>query len=87
VGQFSNTPDDHVMLFRCGHARAAGCGKILTEGQLERSGECTRCGSLYFSPFYPKTKWQTIKCYALLIRTGEAWVRKQKTKESSPQTS
>ena len=84
MSQFSNTSDDHVMMFRCGHVRSSGCGKVLTEGQLERHGTCPKCGSRHFSPYYPQTKLQMYKCYVKLIATGEAWVSQKKQKHSRP---
>jgi hypothetical protein len=71
VGRFANTPSNTVQLFRCGSYGHPGCGKILTEGQVECYGGCPRCGSLGVSPTYPKTFFRKILCYLLLLRTGE----------------
>lgn len=81
MGQFSNTPEDTVQFFRCGCWGRPGCGKILTEGQVEKHGKCPKCGSRGVSPFYPETKWQMFKCYVKLILRGEAWVPERRVRE------
>lgn len=78
MGAYSGTPDDQVQLYRCGNMKYPGCGKILTEGQRARHGECPHCGSRGAVSFYPKTRWMTLKCYWLLFRTGELWLRSEK---------
>jgi DNA-directed RNA polymerase subunit RPC12/RpoP len=75
MGEFSGTPEGEVMMFRCGCVGGAGCGKIRSEGQVQKKPRCPRCGSRYLSPYYPQSKWQKFKCYLKLMRTGEVWLR------------
>ena len=75
MGEFSGTPDGVVTMFRCGCVGGPGCGKVFTEGQVEKHLRCTRCGSRYWSPYYPRTKWQLFKCHVKLVLRGEAWTR------------
>lgn len=74
MGEFSNTPENVTMMFKCGCHGHSGCGKIMSEGYLKQHGKCKKCGGIYVSPYYPQNKWQLFKCYLKLVVRGEAWV-------------
>jgi DNA-directed RNA polymerase subunit RPC12/RpoP len=75
VGLLSGTSKDQVVMFRCGCVGGSGCGRVLTEGQVLDHMTCPNCGSRYFSPYYPTTRWNKMKCYMKLIVRGEAWTK------------
>lgn len=62
--------DSVLKFYRCGALNRQGCGKILPEPILLAKGCCPYCGSIYFSGYNPRTRWQRIKCYLIALRHG-----------------
>jgi hypothetical protein len=83
VGTYSGTPEDKIQLYRCGNSKYPGCGKILTEGQRMHFGGCPYCESYGAVSYYPKGWWNKLKAYCLVMKTGELWLKSEKSRRTS----